>query len=197
MVCRKAVVFLFIFVNTCLVLAQHAEEPAAASNAEKDYSGKQSLEWEKAQAELGTIKGKLDAQTGIVKGLLEKKSELKGEALDQNLDELKKEYQKLLQYTDEFNKLNMEYQTKYPERGTKEARIYKRIKPKSLQAMENEMTIQGRVNRLHSKILNQYPKNIQPVKKKKLIKRSDDKTDSENTKKPDEVDVTDQIIFKN
>ena len=130
----------------------------------------------------------------LVGSLIAGKNQLSGEALALKMEELKKEYRKLETLTDEYNRLNLEYLTKFPERGTKEKRIYKRIKPKSLQALEEDLTVQGRVNRLQNKILNQYP-NANATGKKKKIK-PEKKSEVENSKKPDLNDVTEQIIFK-
>lgn len=186
MQCRKITILLFILVGAGPVFPQ---DDRAASNT-KDFSGKQSSEWEKIQLDLGALKGKLEAQTSIVKNLIEAKNHLKGEALDMKLEELKREYQKLRRLTGEYNLKNQEYLTKFPERGTKETRIYNRIKPKSLQALENELTIQGRVNRLHLKIQSQYP-NTQTVKSKVRLKSV-----SQDDTKATSQDVTDQILIK-
>ena len=162
----------------------------------EDYSGKQSAEWEKIQLDLGAVKGKLEAQTSLVMTLIEAKNSLKGEALDSKLDELKTEYQKLQKITESYNRMNQEYLTKFPERGIKDRRTYRRLKTKSLQAIENEMTIQGRVNRLHTKILSQYPKTKIPVKKTIVVVKSQDATKVDSQKAPEKNDVTEQIKLK-
>ncbi len=187
-----------LLISTFLLLTVPAlaqEEPNAAFT-NKDYSGKQSADWEKIQLELSTVKGKLESQTSLVKNLIEAKNSLKGEALDLKLDELKTEYQKLQKYTEEYNRMNQEYLTKFPERGTKVHRTYKRLKTKSLQAIENEMTVQGRVNRLHSKILTQYPKSKATTKKPAATLKSQDATVNESLKGTEKNDVTEQIQLK-
>lgn len=183
---------IFLFVTVPSV----AQEESNSATINQDYSGKQSGEWEKIQLELSTVKGKLESQAVIVKNLIEAKNSLKGEALDLKLEELKIEYQKLKKYTEDYNRMNQEYLTKFPERGTKVHRTYKRLKTKSLQALENEMTVQGRVNRLHSKILTQYPKSIVIAKKSKVSKKSDDATANENSKAIQKDEVTEQIQLK-
>ena len=187
-----------LLISTFLFLSLPAfaqEEPSAAFT-NKDYSGKQSADWEKIQLELSTVKGKLESQTSLVKNLIEAKNSLKGEALDLKLDELKTEYQKLQKYTEEYNRMNQEYLTKFPERGTKVHRTYKRLKTKSLQAIENEMTVQGRVNRLHSKILSQYPKSKAAAKKPTTTLKSRDATVNESLKSSEKNEVTEQIQLK-
>ena len=101
---------------------------------------------------------------------------------------------------DEYNELNLEYLTKFPERGIKEKRIYTRVKSKSLQAFEVDQTLQGRVNKLQSKILTQYPKSTEQLKNKKKKSNSkslDAKKNSSEAEVKKDKDVTDQIILKN
>lgn len=189
MQCHKSIIYFCIFLASSFVVAKEKTDPIIE---DKEYSGKQNSDWEKTQADLGTVRGKLDSQETLVGSLIVGKSQLSGEALALKMEELKKEYRKLEKLTDEYNKLNLEYLTKFPERGTKEKRIYKRIKPKSLQALEEDLTVQGRVNRLQNKILNQYP-NANAIGKKKNPEK---KSEVENSEKPDIDDVTGQIIFK-
>lgn len=193
MQCYKFLIGVFLLLMTSAVFSQESADPQSKNN---EYSGKQSSDWEKIQLDLGTVKGKLEAQTGVVKNLIEAKNQLKGEALDLILEELKNEYQKLQKTTDDYNKLNQEYLTKFPERGTKVSRVYKRIKTKTLQAFENELTIRGRVGRLHNKILSQYPNSNIAPKKSRVKSQIQDKTKIDNSKKPDADDVTDQIKLK-
>lgn len=188
--------YLLLCTSLFLMAPSFAQEEPNSAYLNKDYSGKQSGEWEKIQLELGTRKGKLEAQITLVKNLIESKNSLKGEALDLKLGELKSEYQKLRKYTEDYNRMNQEYLTKFPERGTKVHRTYKRVKMKSLQALENEMTVQGRVNRLHSKILTQYPKSKAAAKKPITILKSHDATASESGKTVEKDNVTEQIQLK-
>lgn len=179
-----------------LIVPALAQEEPSAALLNEDYSGKQSADWEKIQLELSTVKGKLESQTSVVKNLIEAKNSLKGVALDLKLDELKTEYHKLKKYTEDYNRMNQEYLTKFPERGTKVHRTYKRLKTKSLQAIENEMTVQGRVNRLHSKILTQYPRSKAVAKKPATLIKSHDATVNESLKSTEKNEVTEQIQLK-
>lgn len=190
----KRLVFFSIFLAAGFSLSKEGKE--VLSNKTTDFSGKQSAEWEKIQSDLATVKGKLESQSGVVKGLIIKKNLLKGEELDSILDELKKEYERIETLTEEYNRINLEYLTKFPERGTKGLRIYKRIKAKSLQAYENELTVQGRVNRLRSKLLSQYPKTNKEPKNKKVIIHKADEDKNENSKNPELIDVTEPILIK-
>lgn len=189
--CRNYLLFILSLLLAAVAFSQEEPNP---NSLNEDYSGKQSTEWEKIQQDLVTVKGKLEAQTSMVLSLIEAKNSLKGKALDGKLDELKIEHQKLQKYTEEYNRKNHEYLTKFPERGIKDRRTYRRLKAKSLQAFENEMTIQGRVNRLHAKILSQYPKKKTEIKS--LVLKSQDATKVDSLRAPEKSDVTDQIQFK-
>ncbi|MBY0554464.1 hypothetical protein K2P97_08045 [bacterium] len=142
------------------------------------------------------MKSKLDTQEAVIKALIAEKSELSGEAQTAKMEQLKLAHSKFETMVNEYNELNLEYQTKFPERGIKEKRIYTRMKSKSLQAFEEDQTIQGRVNKLNSKIQTQYPKAALELKKKKQ-KKSDTIKEAPKDADSKEKDVTDQIILKN
>lgn len=191
--CRNFLASFSLLVMSVFVFAQ---EEVVEKFEDKNYSGKQSQDWEKTQAQLGTVKGKLESQVGLIRSLIAEKSLLKGGAVTLKMEELKKEHIRLQALTDEYNKLNLEYLTKFPERGLKEKRLYKRIKAKSLQSFEEDQTVQGRVNRLHNKILNQYPKSNTEIKKKKTKSLSQPKNSPESEGISDDKDITHQIILK-
>ena len=191
--CPSVLITLLIVLVTNSVLAQ---ENSVEKIAEKDFSGAQNSGWEKTQSELGDAKGKLDTQVSLVKTLIAEKNLLNGEALALKIDELKKVYKKLEVITEEYNRINLEYLTKFPERGVKEKRIYKRIQLKSLQNFEVDVTLQGRVNKLHKKILNQYPGANIEIKNKQSNSQDKSNIKKEESSKTKENDVTDQINFK-
>lgn len=190
---RKIIFYALLLVAAFAMAEQKAEE---STDDGKDYSGKQNQDWEKIQTKLGTMKSKLDTQEAIIKALIAEKLELSGEAQAAKMEQLKLEHSKFETMVNEYNELNLEYQTKFPERGIKEKRIYTRMKNKSLQAFEEDQTIQGRVNKLNSKIQTQYPRAALELKKKKQKKSETGKEAPKETESK-EKDVTDQIILKN
>ena len=158
--------------------------------AQEKYSGKQDQSWELVQNELAASKTKMDAQFAVVNNLVAEKSSLKGEELAAKMAEIKKQHQKYEQMAVEYNKKNDEFLTRYPERGLKEKRIYKRVKIKSLDSFEDDFTFRGRMNKLHKKVLSQYPKSS-----------GQNQNNNKSNTKADSVDqsqknVTDQIQFK-
>lgn len=192
--CRRYILIYCLCLAVSSVFAE--EKPAEGFIVNPNYSGAQNLEWEKMQTKLGAVKGRLDMQLSIIKRLIADKAQMTGKDLAIKMDELKKEHVNLQKIMDEHNSISMEFHTKFPERGIKESRVYKRIKPKSLRAYEQEYSMQERVNKLHEKILQQYSRadgelkikneNIQPVQQ---VKKKD-------SKKSDQKEVTDEIIFK-
>ncbi len=137
----------------------------------QDYSGKQTQEWSEVQTKLSALKGKVDNQDAIVKNLIIEKSALTGEQQAAKIEELKKEHQRWQALVADYNKLDAEYETKFPEKGIKESRVYKRISVKSIERIENDMTLEGRLVRLQKKVLNQYPKTARQIEQKKEKKR--------------------------
>lgn len=203
----KSIGFLFIFVLLNAVNAQEhgapkkEEKPAegAATTLNQDYSGKQNQDWEKAQAKLGAAKGKMDAQMALLQSLIADKERLKGKERADKVEELKSEHIKLRKYIEEYNELNDEFLTKFPEKGIKQSRIYKRVKPKTLKAYEEDMTVHGRVNKLHSKIMKQYPKTQDNDKNGEHVKNKSHRNNAKegiNTHGTDEKEVTGKIILK-
>lgn len=154
------------------------------SAEEKDYSGKQSSEWETVQKNLGAAKAKVLSQEQIVKALI-----VENKKTDKT-DEIKIEHTKLRNYVLEYNRLNDEYETRFPEKGIKEKRKYQRTEAKSVETLDKELSVQSQLELLHKKVLKKYP-----------LKKSATKN-KEKTKKAHQVepakpkDVTDQIIFK-
>lgn len=158
--------------------------------AQENYSGKQDQSWEVVQNDLAALKTKMDAQYSVVNNLIAEKSNLKGEELTAKMAEIKKQHQKYEQMVVEYNKKNEEFLTRYPERGLKEKRVYKRVKIKSLESFEDDFTFRGRMNKLHKKVLSQYPKSSgKDQNNNKSNTQADNAGESQKN-------VTDQIQFK-
>lgn len=163
--------FLFcILTAPFLVMAQRQAEDKPV---QQSYSGKQDQKWEAVQAEVMALKGKMEMQAAVVQSLIAEKDSLKGKELQQKLDQIKVEHQKYERLVVDYNSRNEEFMTRYPERGLKEKRIYKRAKIKSLDSFEDDVTVGGRMNKLHNKVLKQYPRAFKDEKNKKESSASD------------------------
>jgi hypothetical protein len=155
----------------CLLSLAHLKasegEGATEAGSAQEYSGKQDQKWEAVQTELTALKGKMEQQATLVQNLVAEKNNLKGEALREKLEQIKKEHQKYETLVYDYNQKNEEFLTRYPERGLKEKRVYKRVKMKSLDSFEDDVTLRGRMNKLHNKVLRQYPRAFAGEKNKK------------------------------
>lgn len=188
----RVVLYLFLMTSAVSLYAKEgAEGGETPASQNKDYSGSQSDEWEKVQTDLTARRGKIEVQESAIKTLLQQKVGLKGEQLSTKVEELKKEHAKLEQMTSEYNKLEEQYETRFPERGLKEPRIYVRRSIKSLETMEGELSLDDRVKRVQSKVLSQYTRSKK--KKKTSIITQASSEDQTEKKQPD---VTDPIIYQ-
>jgi hypothetical protein len=205
---RIKAVFIFIFLGFF-----EARAEGTANSAEVEYSGKQSQEWSEVQAKLAALKGKVDSQEAVVKALIAEKEHLTGTDLNAKIEQLKVENHKWQALNIEFKKLRLEYETKFPEKGLKGSRIYKRIDPQSVEVVDDDLSFDGRLQSLHKKIIQQYPATAKQIeqekeakKKAEILKRKPKKmlkekkttqiesTDLKKLKKED--DITEQIILQ-
>ena len=143
------------------------------------------------QNELGALKSKVDAQAATVEGLMAQKLVLKGEELSALVENIKKQHQKYEDLVLDYNKKNDEFLTRYPERGLKEKRVYKRVKMKSLNSFEADVSMKARMRRLHDKVLKQYP-GVVDTQRSGSPSSHAQSTDTQNTQK----DVTEPIQLK-
>ena len=194
--------------------APAASEHGGAAVPEAAYSGKQSQQWTEVQTKLAAAKSKMEAQEAVVKSLMHPGfaggAEKAGGGHDapaaptghgeSNFEQLKKEDEKLTKLVAEYNRLNTEYETKFPEKGLKETRIYKRLDPQSAAPLENAGTAyEYKSQKLQTKILKQYPNSAQNIKrqKNKVVKKTDSLNHKENLSDEKTGDgVTDQIILQ-
>ncbi len=184
------IAFLLVGLFSWPALAQH-ESSGGGSPENQNYSGKQDQQWEVVQNELGALKSKVDAQSTLVKGLVEQKSNAQGAELGALVENIKKQHQKYEDLVMDYNKKNDEFLTRYPERGLKEKRVYKRVKMKSLNGFEADVSMKARMRRLHDKVLKQYP-GVVDTQRSGTANSHAHSTDIENSQK----DVTQPIKYK-
>lgn len=203
---------------------EHGGAAAPAAN----FSGKQTQEWNEVQTKLSALKTKVEAQEALVKSLMVQKpgaheaapagggehgapaapsggghgesASAAGNAdpMASRIEQLKKEHQKLQTMIADYNKMNAEYETKFPEKGLKESRIYRRLDPQAIRMDETASSYEEGVQRLQNKIMRQYPKASQNIKLEKKSKKPIAKIKDAEEKKelPKTGDVTEQIILQ-
>jgi hypothetical protein len=157
--------FKFKFILVCYLVcicsynalgSSGAEAKGAEGVKEKEFSGRQNEKWIEVQNELVKLKTKVDAQSVIVENLLKSKKHNSGKVSREEIEELKKEYEKLKELTEEHNKVLVDFQFRFPEKGLETGRKYIRIENQSMEQMENNTTFEGRLKRLYLKIKKQF-----------------------------------------
>lgn len=185
----KTILFLLLLGLTLSSNLLWANEDKAAGAKPESYSGKQDQNWEVVQNELAALKAKLDAQASLVQSLIEKKSVVTGDELSAVIEETKKQHQKYENLVLDYNKKNDEFLTRYPERGLKEKRVYTRVKMKSLNSFEKDLSVKGRLKQLHEKVLKQYPGVVE-------TQRSEARPKNSTSPQKRETDITSPIQIK-
>lgn len=198
---NKAIVIIGLLVIYLLPLETIASSTEDKSKKENQvYSGKQTQEWQEIQTKLLAVKGKLEQQEVLVKGLIESKQATtggghKGTAAvseHEKMATLNKEHRKLLALAKEYNELRNQFNLRFPEKNSVSGRIYKRVDPSTLEELESQMTFEGRLKRVERKIKEQYPKSIRPTKPVNQDSQISDPAKTSPAKK----EVTDSIILK-
>lgn len=204
----KIISISIIIFSLNLFAAEHeAEKPAEGHGAagapaavEKNYSGSQSDEWLKVQGQLTTLKGKVETQKTLVESLIAQKAH-GGHSTPEDEATLKKEHAAWIIMIDDYNKLSTNFQNRFPEKGAALGRIYKRIDPENIETLESQMTAEGRMKRLNTKIKKQYKQGGDEAKATTAHANETSKIhvveSTKNKKKvTDEIPVTDQIILQ-
>ncbi len=183
----------FFFTWSVRAEEEESHGQAGTAGAVENYSGKQSLDWVEVQKKLAELKGKLDSQSNVVEGLILARAQAPAKEKVKRSEEIEVEHRKLQKLTEDYNQRSVEYETKYPEKGVKGVRTYQRLDTKSIDAMENDMTLDGRLSKLHNKVIHQYPHATKNKNSKKSVTK-------ERKEKGEPVivekDVTDQIILQ-
>lgn len=201
---------LFISILALTPMAFGSEPaPHGETAADTAYSGKQSQEWSDIQTKLAALKGKVEAQEALVKGLISEKSQGNGHGsqdadVTARVELLKKEDAKLQALIKEYNKMSSSYETRFPEKGLKESRIYRRVDPQALQADQAATNYEEKLQKLQNKIMRQYPKTAKKIQSEKAKKKPEKNKaeDKKHSSKKEEVrpassnEVTDQIILQ-
>lgn len=176
------------------------KKDSAKVDETKIYSGKQNEEWLTVQNQLTTLKGRVGNQKKLVENLILQKESVKGAQQTAVIDELKKAHLELIRLIGQYNETSTTFETKFPEKGGSLGRVYKRLDPANIDAMENKMTLEGRLQKLDRTIKNKYskgpPKDETENQTVKKNKKNLINTDTGPQLKPPEVQVTDQIILQ-
>lgn len=190
-------VFLFVLSFQFQMVLANSEPPK--EKAPQDFSGSQNDEWTKIQAELGKQKGKLDNQEKIVTELLKAKRSVEGSISPAEIANLNTQHEKLQELTKEYNKLLEEFHYRFPEKGQAGARKYIRQENQSLDQMEKNLSLEGRLKKLQKKIKAQYAP--EPIEKSEVSQPAQTHSAKPSTNKPaaekvKNIDITEKITFE-
>lgn len=205
----------FVLTATAVIHAQEDEGKAKAKPSkeskeaptieasDKEFSGHQTEEWMTVQTQLTTMKGKVENQKKLVESLIQRKEITKGAEQIETIEELKKAHLEYIRIIDSYNLLNTTFQTKFPEKGGTVGRVYKRIDPANIEAMQNKMSAEGRLQKLNKTIEKQYSNAVPASDSNKsalALKKSGKKALVQPpvapAEKAQDIQVTDQIILQ-
>ncbi|HRO67344.1 MAG TPA: hypothetical protein PL182_07260 [Pseudobdellovibrionaceae bacterium] len=110
-------------------------------------------EWVEIQSRLQTLKAKLSAKEKTVRELIAAKHH--GQERE-SFEHLKKEHAELRQLAQEYERQRNVLKYRYPEKGLKDERKYRRVEVKSLSDMENQIGMESVLQKTQNKILRQY-----------------------------------------
>ena len=178
-----------------LMLIFFSFEKTWSGEEEKPAKEKELPEWVGLQTQLSTLDSKMNQKKDAIARLIEEKQKLPADSpeIKADIDEMVSEYKELLKVTDEFDKKMTIFKFRYPERGVKEERKYGHPEVKSLDQMEQELGIDGRLNRNLQKMRSQYGKIHNPGSPDSLDKASQNAPTPNNQKS---IDETGTIILK-
>ena len=167
-------IVIFLISTACLANDNAEKKPEKTPEElaqEQNYSGSQNEDWSKAQNDLSLSKQKLineEIKLVNLKSAVENKEKMTtAEALEINTTE-----KNVKKYQQEYNQMNSNYLSRYPERGLQQKRKYNRpstddvvsdIQKKNRNGEttveEKPQTLENQLHQLKSKIKKQYKKN--------------------------------------
>lgn len=136
----------------------HGEAPAEGEKAEKKTEVKSSEDsYTEVQSRVSALEAKIrSAQDEIQKLLLEKHHLKDPVKLSENTKQTTALHKELKANLKEYDQQRSLLKYRYPEKGLTEKREYERIELKSLDEMENQMSLGSSVKRTLKKVRSQY-----------------------------------------
>lgn len=128
------------------------KEQKAESNAKKEDG------WQEVSAKVQALKAKADTHQKNIQALVEEKTKTHNEArLSEIVKQLVLEHKMYSDATKEYDRERAYLMYRFPEKGLKGDRSYERMEVKSLEEMESQMSLEGRVKGVLTKVRKQYP----------------------------------------
>lgn len=182
-----------------------AEEPKAE---EKDSEKKEGAAapvrdanqqaWYDLQARIMALKAKIRGKSDSVKRLIQEKEGIKDEKQAVTIvNQLKADYKELQTAVKEYEEQRSLAAYRFPEKGRSEGRVYERIEMKTLDQMESEFSLEGKVSKVLARLRRQYPDKNLPEKSRRPASLGElpAKTPIEDNKSRDSVTIP-QVLSK-
>lgn len=172
---RIMFIFLICFLGLEISFAQEegapapvqGEKPAAPVKDEKAVAQQEVLD---LQARLMGLKTKITAKKDNLKKLIAEKQGLKDEKKSLEIfNEMKTEYKEMQISIKDYDEQIALLNYRYPEKGLNKERKYERIEIKSLDEMEKEFSLQGKIKKTMARVRQQFPEKKNSSKNSKDV----------------------------
>ena len=159
---KKAFLILVILSFSLNVFANEAPPAAVGGKGEAKQPGddKGLPEWVMIEAQIATLESKIGAKEENIKKIIEEKKKISDDSpkAKELIDALISEHNEMKKYVSDYEKQRTLLKFRFPERGIKADRKYQRKEMKSLEAMEDEFSLEGKLNKNIRKMRRQFPK---------------------------------------
>lgn len=159
---KKVFLILIVFSYGLNVAANEGAPAAAAGKGESKQPGddKGLPEWVMIEAQIATLESKIGAKEESIKKIIEEKKKIADDSpkAKELVDTLISEHNEMKKYVSDYEKQRTLLKFRFPERGIKADRKYQRKEMKSLEAMEDEFSLEGKLNKNIRKMRKQFPK---------------------------------------
>lgn len=114
--------------------------------------------WLELEAQISSLEAKLTAKNRAIEALIEEKAHVKATSskLNQIIEEIGKEDRERRQIAEQLEKQKTILHFRYPERGARKDRKYQRAEMKTVEDIESNLGIEGRLNHSLKKMRGQY-----------------------------------------
>lgn len=114
-------------------------------------------EWAEIQNRLQTLRAKVTAKEKIVRELIrDKQNEKDARKSVEIVENLKREHREFEAAAEEYEQQRNLLKYRFPEKGLKEERRYRRVDVRSLDEMETQMSMEGQLKKSLGKVRQQY-----------------------------------------
>jgi hypothetical protein len=148
--------------------------------------------WTEIQNRLAQIDARIKMKMDNLGKLIEEKQKLPANSprVKEVINQMISEHKELQKLASDYEKEKMIFKFRYPEKSAKAGRKYEPVEVKSLEEMETEMGIDGRLTRNMKKLRGQYGDQDNPRKKTKSTEQIVDKKEEKS------IDDSGTIIIK-